>query len=222
MREAGVNPASTTLFIATRARGAPPRQESSRNREKEIGDVAQRRRRRFDDGARPRGVTDDDADVGIAWWGRRCSSAARYGVIDNDGRILQHCHWDRGPGFHILTGPIFVNGAMPGDVLEVRIQQIDLAVGYGYNVHRPYLGALSDEFPGVFQRVIPINVEAKTAQVAPGVVIPLTGPFFGTLGVAPWSGMGRISSGPPGVHTGNIDNKDVKAGTTLYMPASMA
>ena len=111
---------------------------------------------------------------------------------------------------------------MPGDVLEVRIQQIDLAVGYGYNVHRPYLGALPDEFPGVFQRVIPINVEAKTAQVAPGVVIPLTGPFFGTLGVAPWSGMGRISSGPPGVHTGNIDNKDVKAGTTLYMPASMA
>jgi acetamidase/formamidase len=123
---------------------------------------------------------------------------------------------DRGPGFHILTGPIFVKEAMPGDVLEVRIQEIDLAVGYGYNVHRPYLGALPDEFPSNFQRVIAIDRDAKTAQIAPGVVIPLTDPFFGTLGVAPWSG--RISSGPPGVHTGNIDNKDVKAGTTLYMP----
>ena len=48
---------------------------------------------RFDDGARARGATDDDADVGFAWWGRRRSSAASYGVIDNDGRILQHCHW---------------------------------------------------------------------------------------------------------------------------------
>jgi acetamidase/formamidase len=123
---------------------------------------------------------------------------------------------DRGPGFHILTGPILIKDAMPGDVLEVRIQQIDLAVGYGYNVHRPYLGTLPDEFPNNFQRVIAINRGTKTAQVAPGVVIPLTDPFFGTLGVAPWSG--RISSGPPGVHTGNIDNKDVKAGTTLYMP----
>jgi acetamidase/formamidase len=87
---------------------------------------------------------------------------------------------DRGPGAHILTGPIFVNGAMPGDVLEVRIQQIDLAVGYGYNTQRPYTGALPDEFPGFFRRVIAINRDAKTAEIAPSVVIPLTGPFFGT------------------------------------------
>ena len=92
---------------------------------------------------------------------------------------------DRGPGAHILTGPIFVNGAMPGDVLEVRIQQIDLAVGYGYNLQRPYTGALPDEFPGFFRRVIPIDREAKTTEIAPGVVIPLTQPFFGTIGVAP-------------------------------------
>ncbi len=125
---------------------------------------------------------------------------------------------DRGPGAHILTGPIFVNGALPGDVLEVRIQEIDLAVDYGYNVQRPYLGALPEEFPGVFQRIIRIDRDAKTAAVAPGVVIPLDRPFFGTLGVAPLPAMGRISSGPPGVHTGNIDNKDVAAGSILYMP----
>jgi acetamidase/formamidase len=125
---------------------------------------------------------------------------------------------DRGPGPHILTGPIFVNGAQPGDVLEVRILDIDLAVDYGYNRQRPYNGALPEEFPGPFQRIIPINRAAKTAEIAPGVVVPLDHPFFGTMGLAPLPSMGRIGSGPPGIHTGNIDNKDVAAGTTLYMP----
>jgi acetamidase/formamidase len=125
---------------------------------------------------------------------------------------------DRGPGAHILSGPIFINGAEPGDVLEVRIQNIELATDYGYNVQRPYLGALPTEFPGVFQRVIRIDRAAKRAEIAPGVVVPVERPFFGTLGVAPLAAAGRISSGPPGVHTGNLDNKDITAGTTLYMP----
>ena len=125
---------------------------------------------------------------------------------------------DRGPGPHILTGPIFVNGAQPGDVLEVRILDIALAVDYGYNRQRPYNGALPEEFPGPFQRIIPINRAAKTAEIAPGVVVPLDHPFFGTMGLAPLASMGRIGSGPPGIHTGNIDNKDVAAGATLYMP----
>src|ERR1700722_731165 len=92
---------------------------------------------------------------------------------------------DRGPGAHILSGPIFINGAEPGDVLEVRIQRIELAADYGYNVQRPYLGALPTEFPGVFQRVIKIDRTAKKAELAPGVVVPVERPFFGTLGVAP-------------------------------------
>ena len=125
---------------------------------------------------------------------------------------------DRGPGPHVLTGPIYVNGAQPGDVLEVRILAIDLAADYGYNAQRPYEGALPDEFPGFFRRFIKINRGANTAEVAPGVVIRLDRPFFGTMGVAPPLSVGRISSMPPGVHTGNIDNKDVAAGTTLYVP----
>jgi acetamidase/formamidase len=125
---------------------------------------------------------------------------------------------DRGPGAHILSVPIFINGAELGDVLEVRIQGIELATEYGYNVQRPYLGALPTEFPGVFQRVIKIDRAAKKAELAPGVVVPVERPFFGTLGVAPIAAAGRISSGPPGVHTGNIDNRDIMAGTTLYMP----
>jgi acetamidase/formamidase len=125
---------------------------------------------------------------------------------------------DRGPGPHILTGPVFINGAAPGDVLELRIQEIDLAIDYGNNVQRPYTGALPEEFPGFFQRIIPIDRQAKTATLAPGVVVPVNRPFFGVMGVAPLPAMGRISSMPPGVHTGNLDNKDLIAGTSLYLP----
>jgi acetamidase/formamidase len=125
---------------------------------------------------------------------------------------------DRGPGAHPLTGPVFINGAMPGDVLELRILEIDLVVPYGWNIQRPYGGTLPDEFPGVLLRIIPIDLRAKTATVAPGVIVPATRPFFGVMGVAPLPSMGRISSAPPGVHTGNLDNKDITAGTTLFMP----
>jgi acetamidase/formamidase len=125
---------------------------------------------------------------------------------------------DRGPAFHILTGPIEIRGAMPGDVLEVRVLEINIAVPYGYNRQRPYTGALPDEFPAMWQRVIQLNRAAKTAELTRGVVVPLDRPFFGTMGVAPDPSMGRISSSPPGIHTGNIDNKDLVAGTILYMP----
>jgi acetamidase/formamidase len=107
---------------------------------------------------------------------------------------------------------------MPGDVLELRILEVNLAVPYGYNRQRPYTGALPDEFPALWQRVIQLNRAAKTAEVVRGVVVPLDHPFFGTMGVAPDPTMGRISSSPPGIHTGNIDNKDLVAGTILYMP----
>ena len=129
---------------------------------------------------------------------------------------------ERGPSVHILTGPVFVNGAQPGDVLEVHIQAVDLAIDYGFNRQRPYAGALPQEFPGAFLRVIPIDRQAKTATVAPGVVVPATKPFFGTMGLAPLPSMGRISSGPPGIHAGNLDNKDLIAGSTLYLPVYTA
>jgi acetamidase/formamidase len=125
---------------------------------------------------------------------------------------------DRGPGPHVLTGPVFIRGAEPGDVLEVRILDVQLALDYGYNRQRPYAGALPEEFTAFWTRIIPINRTAKTAEVAKNVVVPVDKPFFGTMGLAPPAAMGRISSGPPGVHTGNLDNKDLIAGTTLFMP----
>jgi acetamidase/formamidase len=116
-------------------------------------------------------------------------------AVPEYARIIRREVTDRGPGSHILTGPVFINGAMLGDVLEVRILEIDFAVPYGFNTQRPYTGALPEEFPGFFQRIIPIDREAKTAAVAPGVVVPVPRPFFGVMGVAPLPAMGRISSG---------------------------
>src|SRR5262249_9202360 len=91
---------------------------------------------------------------------------------------------DRGPSPHFLTGPIHVNGAMPGDVLEARILDVQLAIPYGYNQFRPGAGGLPNEFSAPFRRVIPLDMKAKTAMLAPGVVVPLDRPFFGTMGVA--------------------------------------
>jgi acetamidase/formamidase len=127
---------------------------------------------------------------------------------------------DRGPGpdGHMLTGPIAVKGAEPGDVLEIRILEVNLAVAYGYNLQHPYEGALPEEFTAFRQRIIPIDVAAKRAEVARGVVVPVTQPFFGVMGVAPPATLGRVSSVPPGAHGGNLDNKDLVAGAVLYLP----
>ena len=146
------------------------------------------------------------------------SGVAPPGAVPEYVQAIRREVTDRGPGVHILTGPIYVNGAMPGDVLELRVLEVDFTVPYGFNQQRPYAGALPDEFPGFFRRIIPIDRQTKTATVAPGVVVPVPRPYFGVMGVAPLPAMGRISSAPPGVHTGNLDNKDLSAGTTLFMP----
>jgi acetamidase/formamidase len=124
---------------------------------------------------------------------------------------------NKGPGAHILTGPIFVEDAKPGDVLEVRIQSIRLAVPFAYNRFRPGFGFLPDDFPYTQSKIIPLDEKSMIAHFAPGIDIPLR-PFFGSIGVAPPEVTGRISSGPPWIHGGNMDNKELVAGTTLFLP----
>ena len=124
---------------------------------------------------------------------------------------------DRGPGGHILTGPIYVEGAEAGDVLEVRVLSIDLAIPYAYNAFGPLRGFLPDDFPYAKMKIIPLDRKRMVAQFAPGIEIPLH-PFFGSMGVAPPESVGRIDSAPPWIHAGNMDNKDLVAGTTVYIP----
>ena len=120
----------------------------------------------------------------------------------------------RGPGGHILTGPIYVTGADSGDVLEVRIQRIDLPIAYGYNGCSGFIRELCEERGS---RLIMMDRDKMTAEVAPGITVPLR-PFWGSVGVAPAAALGRVSSNPPHQHAGNLDNKELVAGTTLYVP----
>lgn len=122
---------------------------------------------------------------------------------------------DHGPGGHILTGPIYIDGAEPGDVLEVRIQKIQLAIPYAYNGFGPRSGIFPNEFPYPRIKIIPLDAARMIAHFADGIEIPLH-PFFGSMGDAP--PRGRISSGPPWINAGNLDNKELVAGTTLYIP----
>jgi acetamidase/formamidase len=124
---------------------------------------------------------------------------------------------NKGPGGHILTGPIFIEGAEPGDVLEIRIREIRLAIPYAYNGFRPGRGFLPDDFPYSRMKIIPLDRARMVAQFGPGIEIPLR-PFFGSIGVAPPDNVGRIDSAPPWIHGGNLDNKELVAGTTLYLP----
>lgn len=128
---------------------------------------------------------------------------------------------DRGPGGHILTGPVYVAGAEPGDVLEVRIKAIRLAIPYAYNGFGPGRGFLPDDYPYGRIKIIPLDAKRMVAHFAPGIEIPLH-PFFGSMGDAPPEAAGRVNSGPPWMHAGNLDNKWLVAGTTLYIPVNAA
>ncbi|MGH6967428.1 MAG: acetamidase/formamidase family protein [Phenylobacterium sp.] len=123
----------------------------------------------------------------------------------------------RGPGGHILTGPVYVEGAEPGDTLEIRILKIELAIPYAYNGFRYGAGILTDDFPYARTKIIPLDKARMVANFAPGVTIPLH-PFFGSMGVAPPVGFGRYDSTPPTINGGNMDNKELVAGTTLFLP----
>jgi acetamidase/formamidase len=121
----------------------------------------------------------------------------------------------RGPGGHILTGPVYVEGAEPGDVLEVKILSIELPIDYGYNGCSGYLPENCET--GMPSKIIPLDRKTMTAEFLPGIVIPLK-PFYGSLGIAPEPELGRLSSNPPGRHAGNLDNRELVAGSTLYIP----
>ncbi len=122
-----------------------------------------------------------------------------------------------GPGPHLLTGPIYVNGATPGDVLEVQLEAIAPSIPMGFNAIRPGWGALPETFTQPALRFIPLDLERQRAEfpAGSGIQIPLK-PFFGILGVAT-AESGR-SSIPPGLYGGNLDNRHLQAGSRLWLP----
>lgn len=121
-----------------------------------------------------------------------------------------------GRGPHTLTGPVFVNGAEPGDVLKIKVNRI-VPRAYGTNFNIP---GMFGEFPKEFQdgqvKYLYLDMQRKVAEFLPGIEIPLK-PFPGTIGVAR-AEPGRYSSVPPGEYGGNMDIRELQAGSTLYLP----
>ena len=120
------------------------------------------------------------------------------------------------PG-HICTGPVAVRGAKAGQVLQVDIEAIEPYYDWGYNFTRPLSGALPYDFAEFRNIHIPLDRARKTWRLPWGQEVPLA-PFFGVMAVAPPAAWGMISTLPPRKNGGNLDNKELVAGTTLYLP----
>jgi acetamidase/formamidase len=124
---------------------------------------------------------------------------------------------DKGPGGHILTGPVDIAEAEPGDVLEVQILKIDIDVPFACNGFSAGRGFLPNDYPYGRFKIIPLDRAKMMAHFAPGIDIPLH-PFFGSMGVAPPAAVGRYDSAPPTFIGGNMDNKELQVGSTVYFP----
>jgi acetamidase/formamidase len=120
---------------------------------------------------------------------------------------------------HLLTGPIAIEGAMPCDVLEVRIDAVEPLADWGFNAVEPFDGTLPHDFIMSDRVLSHIGVDraSRTARLPWGTTLPLN-PFFGVMGVAPPPEYGEISSREPRKHGGNLDNRRLVAGTTVFFP----
>ncbi len=118
---------------------------------------------------------------------------------------------------HVVTGPVAIEGAEPGDALEIRIEAIELGAEWGFCGFRPLVGTLPEDFPHRALSHIPIDAARRMAVLPWGPELPLA-PFFGVMGVAPPPEWGTISTIQPRAHGGNLDNKELVAGTSLFLP----
>ncbi|MCX5493234.1 acetamidase/formamidase family protein [Kaistia dalseonensis] len=122
-----------------------------------------------------------------------------------------------GPGPHFMTGPFFVEGAEPGDTLKVEILDIKLRQNWGWNVIAPLFGTLQEDFDTYRLLHAGIDRERGVVSMPWGLELPAA-PFFGVMGTAPPPAWGSVSSVVPRSFGGNIDNKELVSGTTLYLP----
>lgn len=145
----------------------------------------------------------------------------RGGMTFEELLALRQGYVDRKMGGHTLTGPIFVAGAEPGDVLEIRIGKL-VPIEFGVNYHLPGhlgIGGLPEDFPRGHIKTFRLDRERWETAFAPGIVLPLA-PFLGVMGVAPRPGE-RAPAAVPGYFGGNIDNKELRDGATLFLPVNV-
>lgn len=146
----------------------------------------------------------------------KVTPASGFEVLPQHRAVLEQVKKRMVPG-HTLTGPVAIAGAEPGDMLEVRILDVELPVDWGWNMIRPLAGALPYDFEESRLIIIPLDRGRMVAKLPWGVDLPLR-PFFGVMGVAPPPHWGVQSSIQPRAFGGNLDNKELGAGATLYLP----
>lgn len=168
------------------------------------------------------GLLEDQGSDPVAFFGRH--GVAERDVLDDAIELARTRRRDAGDGPHVLTGPVAVRGARPGDVLAIDVVELAPRVPYGVISNRHGRGALPGEFPrggetvSVFASVEPDGRRASIARRAGAVrdaSFPVA-PFLGTMGVAV-AGQERPNSIPPGRHGGNLDINLLVPGSTLHL-----
>jgi len=177
------------------------------------------------------GILEDQGRDPVAFFGEHGVPAEE--VLADAIAVAAHGHHDLSGGPHVVTGPVEVRGARPGDLLEVRIGELVPRVPYGVVSSRHGKGLLPDSFPAgggltsVFCTVedlaLGLDKARGTLPLRPGnpsrpVRFPLA-PFLGVMGVA--TPGPRLHSTPPGPHGGNIDIRLLVNGATLYLPVQV-
>ncbi|MCU1459149.1 MAG: acetamidase [Actinomycetia bacterium] len=185
------------------------------------------------------GVLDDFGRDPVGWFGAH--GVPRDEVLHDAVDIATNAVHPPGAGPHVITGPIHVEGAEPGDVLVVDVLDVVPRVPYGVISNRHGMGVLSDEYPlpgadgriatvSVFARTNgtgPVDAESSTREPGSGAIaygdgklarFPLA-PFMGVMGIA--RAAGPVSSTPPGDFGGNIDVKYLQCGSRLYLPVQI-
>jgi acetamidase/formamidase len=138
-------------------------------------------------------------------------------VLDDARAIFRGVTRADGAGAHVITGPIHVAGAKPGDMLEVRVLDVEFRVPYGINATGPGRGAAPELLSQSAQKIIRLDLARNVALFSQEVEVPLA-PFMGIAAVAPPPETPRVSTRPPGAYGGNMDFKHLTAGSTLYLP----
>jgi len=118
-------------------------------------------------------------------------------------------------GAHVLTGPVAVEGAQPGDMLEVRIVDLEFRVPYGVNNSGKGTGVLPDLHAKPYPKVVRFDLQRRVALFAPGIEVPLS-PFMGIMAVMPPEALANTR--PPGIYGGNMDFNRLTVGARLYLP----
>jgi acetamidase/formamidase len=147
---------------------------------------------------------------------------AAYGIASDDVlpdamTVFSQVKRPKGAAVHILTGPIYVDGAEPGDILEVRVLDIKFRVPYGVNNTGPGKGVLPNLLKEPSVKLIRVDLERRVALFSNDIEIPLN-PFMGIMAVSPPRSLGMVSSTPPGAWGGNMDLKFLGQGSTLFLP----